>query len=181
MALQPWILGYSLPTWMRWNSLQWSHGPSAMDTTAHNPATHAAPRAFNGAMALQPWIPQSGRSWHSPTTAPSMEPWPFSHGYEVKHFPPTNAHLSLQWSHGPSAMDTAETELAYMSGKPPSMEPWPFSHGYSACLSSTSRATTSFNGAMALQPWIRPAISSTAFGWTSLQWSHGPSAMDTAQ
>ena len=90
---------------MRWNDLQWSHGPSAMDTS----------------LAVR--IPR-------PHPHPSMEPWPFSHGYRAK------CRRSAISDH-------------------PSMEPWPFSHGYSAWSTPARVNLGSFNGAMALQPWIR--------------------------
>ena len=59
-----------------------------------------------------------------------MEPWPFSHGYG--HRIPDRLH------------DVR-----------PSMEPWPFSHGYAGLPNLYRQLSTPFNGAMALQPWIR--------------------------
>ena len=256
---------------------------------------------FNGAMALQPWIPGAERGgWHG-TGFPSMEPWPFSHGYEylsaarvlVPHpsmepWPFSHGYLelngeagtarvSLQWSHGPSAMDTPIPTIALRRGIMPSMEPWPFSHGYPrqkgcGCLRgqpsmepwpfshgyiltlvcqdaagnpsmepwpfshgykidrrsrtivaspsmepwpfshgycgscwrgawsastfngamalqpwipirsiAVPSASVTFNGAMALQPWILPAARTAVWVPGYLQWSHGPSAMDTCR
>ena len=60
---------------------------------------------------------------------PSMEPWPFSHGYVVVAGVIALAGL-LQWSHGPSAMDTGRYLVGVRPFSGPSMEPWPFSHGY---------------------------------------------------
>ena len=90
--------------------------------------------AFNGAMALQPWIlvelcytdDQIGD-----TDYPSMEPWPFSHGYAENRAVALMKFNILQWSHGPSAMDTG-----------------------SKCPATKQRHQP-FNGAMALQPWIQ--------------------------
>ena len=153
MALQPWIR-YQLrriardQTTLQWShgpsamdtapvcvkvgrevNLQWSHGPSAMDTTPVGLDAAGASRAFNGAMALQPWIRRQKRSgtprrrsafngamalqpWihralhrRPHDRAPSMEPWPFSHGY---NFYPPQSDRRVR----------------------PSMKPWPFSHGY---------------------------------------------------
>ena len=146
---------------------------------------HAASRsgsnpAFNGAMALQPWILLDLRRRMGRGVDPSMEPWPFSHGYLLKtrpaHVPPARLQwshgpsamdtpstiistalivLPLQWSHGPSAMDTLAPASTASGLFDPSMEPWPFSHGYAAPPDSVA---------------VLPRF---------LQWSHGPSAMDT--
>ena len=61
--------------------------------------------------------------------APSMEPWPFSHGYFVP------------------AVNSVGLVM-------PSMEPWPFSHGYRYTPFRIFLILNTFNGAMALQPWI---------------------------
>ena len=178
MALQPWIHICGCFTRINIPHLQWSHGPSAMDTCATRRRIPDGHIAFNGAMALQPWIPGSISSPCYSLLLPSMEPWPFSHGYLAGDEP-------------------------VVQRQRPSMEPWPFSHGYSSRSSSIRAASITFNGAMALQPWIRRAVrvpgqrpetfngamalqpwirsrpGSSAPWSTSLQWSHGPSAMDT--
>ena len=231
--------------------LQWSHGPSAMDTRSAPPRASRPSSSFNGAMALQPWIPfrpaaRRASSWpfngamalqpwilvrtfsadisshsfngamalqpwiHRPAESvlhlrygPSMEPWPFSHGYPLTTISKTASPRSLQWSHGPSAMDTeagpgrvlfllfpsmepwpfshgyVHPVLAFVDPGHPSMEPWPFSHGYFSWIAACAACKTSFNGAMALQPWIPPLAAASSSRWYCLQWSHGPSAMDT--
>lgn len=60
-----------------------------------------------------------------------------------------------------------------------SMEPRPFSHGYLRCRTRASPCPAPFNGAMALQPWIREFVLSKCEFVLFLQWSHSPSAMDT--
>ena len=77
-----------------------SHGYSGQQPQMRN---HG--RAFNGAMALQPWIRLPDRGDVRPPVQPSMEPWPFSHGYQL-------------------------TSAVWRMMEKPSMEPWPFSHGY---------------------------------------------------
>ena len=133
MALQPWIPAVPLqvvarPGLTRWPDLQWSHGPSAMDTVQRFRAF------FTGVV-------------------PSMEPWPFSHGY-IRAGGRGNSLGYLQWSHGPSAMDTLLDLINNPTFDPPSMEPWPFSHGYRRPFRLCHRWNCTFNGAMALQPWI---------------------------
>ena len=178
MAFQPWILeGWSVsrrvcsPSMEPWpfshgyvnvyidvtdtKSLQWSHGLSAMDTRA---AQDAAGRDCDPP-SMEPWPFSHGYTsrfevlkWYR--TAPSMEPWPFSHGYVLRCCRPVFSIVtlqwshglsamdtwrpcggfrrgsSLQWSHGLSAMDTGNAERCEPHGRQPSMEPWPFSHGY---------------------------------------------------
>ena len=160
------------------STLQWSHGPSAMDTRSaelqvgdrvpsmepwpfsHGYIPRGAPYpeanpSFNGAMALQPWIPDAGARFRP-------------------------ARLDLQWSHGPSAMDTVDGRTSPRHLCNPSMEPWPFSHGYTSLAGRSAARSQSFNGAMALQPWIPSPPTFPIIIICCLQWSHGPSAMDTA-
>ena len=59
------------------------------------------------------------------------------------------------------------------------MEPWPFSHGYTESPGDACPAVCSFNGAMTLQPWIHVGSPHVVHPGIALQWSHGPSAMDT--
>ena len=134
--------------------LQWSHGLPAMDTLTTN----------------WPLIPQWILQWShglpamdTPAAAdvnvrrraPSMEPWPPSHGYNSKSRSPP-------------------------SGIQPSMEPWPPSHGYGADVGHEAGSGLAFNGAMASQPWIRgrvppPPNSQRAFNgaMASQPWIHG--------
>ena len=158
---------------------------------------------FNGAMALQPWIP--GSTSYDVQVRANLQ---WSHGPSAMdtrraHAPLPQVRL-LQWSHGPSAMDTCEVIDAIRARDFPSMEPWPFSHGYISAVVSQESTYRTFNGAMALQPWIRAqragayqtGISPSMEPWPFshgyqevfhlhvilsfyLQWSHGPSAMDT--
>ena len=257
--MEPWPFSHGYraarpPLHSHYGALQWSHGPSAMDTSKHERPHERASRPFNGAMALQPWIQDKPVAAGLATLVPSMEPWPFSHGYlglrqqpakfdtpsmepwPFSHgypvcFPPASTDktlkpsmepwpfshgyaswlrcsrsggLTLQWSHGPSAMDTQRagkgagimTPLQWSHGPSamdtqaqlpahphrvlPSMEPWPFSHGYAPEERRLRYLECPFNGAMALQPWI-PGTSHMASRYLDvLQWSHGPSAMDTS-
>ena len=111
------------------------------------------PSTFNGAMAFQPWIPDMSDQDPLEVVPPSMEPWPFSHGY-VTSSVATSSCKSLQWSHGLSAMDTWRAGLRRM---PKVSLQW--SHGLSAMDTSQPNSNS-------------PAR-------TTLQWSHGLSAMDT--
>ena len=70
---------------------------------------------------------------------------------------------TLQWSHGPSAMDTTQAQMRHLRHRQPSMEPWPFSHGYLPWRAPGPAFPPPFNGAMALQPWI-PAYACLALG-----------------
>ena len=109
-------------------SLQWSHGPSAMDTASISLVAVAGGSAFNGAMALQPWILSRRQRRNARETAfngaMALQPW-------IRVLRQQNAHVA-----------------------PPSMEPWPFSHGYRHTSLCSRASFLTFNGAMALQPWI---------------------------
>ena len=104
MAFQPWIHGSLNDRVGIRFCLQWSHGLSAMDT-----------------IVLKNSIPAS--------LIPSMEPWPFSHGYPdlSGREPPARAPSMEPWpfSHG-----YAHPPRLCVRRPIPSMEPWPFSHGY---------------------------------------------------
>ena len=133
--------------------LQWSHGLSAMDTGLPGRRMMAAPH-------------------------PSMEPWPFSHGYSLKLVPKRvdkhtfNGAMAFQpWIR---ALANCHVKLPH-----PSMEPWPFSHGYDTLTHGGKNVRYPFNGAMAFQPWIRHTHPWRQKCTLSLQWSHGLSAMDT--
>ena len=156
--------------------------------------------------SMEPWPFSHGyarrRVRPSPIRPASMEPWPFSHGYHASAaLTPTQSScfngamafqpwipgsststpvcpLTLQWSHGLSAMDTewlrsGRFKQAHASMEPwpfshgylvlalskhdvavASMEPWPFSHGYKSTHSEYRSRRPCFNGAMAFQPWI---------------------------
>ena len=86
---------------------------------------------------------------------PSMEPRPFSHGYQ----------MGLGSSSPPA------------SG--PSMEPRPFSHGYGPRSDRTAWPRCTFNGATTFQPWIHVIENVPTAPPIRLQWSHDLSAMDT--
>ena len=202
MALQPWILSLSLLALSDCDLLQWSHGPSAMDTTPESDNGTTPQRPFNGAMALQPWIP-AGRV-RRPGRVGDLQ---WSHGPSAMDTTTSRVRVEnvnvLQWSHGPSAMDTGirehgrrQVSLPSMEPWPfshgynefwaisillidPSMEPWPFSHGYARRKGGRARRRRTFNGAMALQPWIPRGGVCAEHVSATLQWSHGPSAMDT--
>ena len=177
MALQPWILPiiwveYAIPHRPSMEPWPFSHG---YDIQPYS--TRLQSQTFNGAMALQPWIllsngkrPNASSSFNG---AMALQPWihrrryffcisvkslQWSHGPSAMDTstPSTSwAHFFvLQWSHGPSAMDTRYPCCGYASDIPPSMEPWPFSHGYRAGAQQLDLMRVSFNGAMALQPWI---------------------------
>ena len=47
-----------------------------------------------------------------------MEPWPFSHGYMPNLSVEERAIFTLQWSHGPLAMDTAHGQHGIKSRRP---------------------------------------------------------------
>ena len=85
----------------------------------------------------------------TPELSPSMEPWPFSHGY-LENLGEAAETWLLQWSHGPLAMDTAESRQRIARRAVPSMEPWPFSHGYQRGQAKGAFRGMTFNGAMAL-------------------------------
>ena len=90
MALQPWILVDTLNSEGYTNDLQWSHGPSAMDTG------EGGPEIYCGA-TLQ-WS-------HGPS---AMDTGAQNITYTVRWI--------LQWSHGPSAMDTRPCHRSGASG-----------------------------------------------------------------
>ena len=134
-SMEPWPFSHGYWIWRRLcrrylPPLQWSHGPSAMDTCDARRRRHLCLR-------------------------PSMEPWPFSHGYQCDLAGFVRLHNGLQWSHGPSAMDTRAAGWPAGPYDFPSMEPWPFSHGYEGCRVRAQCWRYGFNGAMALQPWIQ--------------------------
>ena len=112
---------------------------------------------------------------------PSMEPWPFSHGYRSTC---TSRGIATRTFNG--AMALQPWIRVGQGGLGPvrvatSMEPWPFSHGYFDRARLHPAPAIHFNGAMALQPWIRSPPTSGTASHSSLQWSHGPSAMDTSR
>ena len=251
MALQPWIRRAPARLCQARHSF---NGAMALQPwiPACPPPALPRPKPFNGAMALQPWILHARCHAGTVAVGPSMEPWPFSHGYlrafdvvqcaersfngamalqpwipacllpETMMLLPFNGAMALQpwirvnwvndgvhkydlqWSHGPSAMDTSSKMPPCAAFATPSMEPWPFSHGYGQQFSPDRPLVIPFNGAMALQPWILglrsqpprsggPSMEPWPFShgyllsprWKPaairpLQWSHGPSAMDTS-
>ena len=254
--MEPWPFSHGYygqpPKFVVIQILQWSHGPSAMDTPEAVVWVDVVP-----APSMEPWPFSHGylmiASVSGSKQCPSMEPWPFSHGYirsrggrrwrpvpfngamalqpwirpqrrrsALRRIRPFNGAMALQpwirriygtallvmvtlqWSHGPSAMDTFQHPHRLKAAVKPSMEPWPFSHGYHGWRPQLRHVVEPFNGAMALQPWIRrrprrlwrggqgPSMEPWPFShgyrsscvgvsrMTRLQWSHGPSAMDTS-
>ena len=109
MALQPWIQELWVSPHHALVYLQWSHGPSAMDTGCAPSRGFEAGRPFNGAMALQPWIRGYVDAGDGGGHSPSMEPWPFSHGYFciaqwIAALNPFNGAMALQpWIPGERA------------------------------------------------------------------------------
>ena len=62
---------------------------------------------------MEPWPFSHGNQEHAVQDppvliVPSMEPWPFSHGNDSGGFVLWVDDTILQWSHGPSAMETAD-------------------------------------------------------------------------
>ena len=83
-----------------------------------------------------------------------MEPRLFSHGYPTPLMM-SCSHLTLQWSHGFSAMDTLVVGQHLHVGRVKLQ----WSHGFSAMdtlsvSAATACDTQCFNGATAFQPWI---------------------------
>ena len=133
--------------------LQWSHGLSAMDTPGRRLLGLDDPLP-----SMEPWPLSHGYQVATAMDAeegdPSMEPWPLSHGYVAACSTAPGSCAILQWSHGLSAMDTSHT-----CGSTRNTLALQWSHGLSAMDTPypPSRAPdvrSSFNGAMASQPWI---------------------------
>ena len=136
--------------------LQWSHGPLAMDTTP-------------------PFSDKEN------TSQPSMEPWPFSHGYRTGQMLSVFSHSSLQWSHGPLAMDTFTDWRRYL--KRYIFLQW--SHGPLAMdtkltlrVVPSGRILQWSHGPLAMD--TTPSLYASTASIVFLQWSHGPLAMDTS-
>ena len=159
-------------------SLQWSHGFSAMDTSPMSSKSevdespsmeprlfshgyfrlcrpqHPARRSFNGATAFQPWIHRlRGRQQAVVLTLQ------WSHGFSAMDTRHVRRHRGrklgrLQWSHGFSAMDTSIPVTGNIGINHPSMEPRLFSHGYRGFFALLDATAHAFNGATAFQPWI---------------------------
>ena len=112
-------------------TLQWSHGPKAVETRYWTGA-RASDGGFNGATARRPWrhffeawktSPVLALQWsHGPKAVEtlgkvlellmvvmaSMEPRPEGRGdVHVRDYSPR--YRPLQWSHGPKAVETPET------------------------------------------------------------------------
>ena len=134
--------------------LQWSHRPSAMETSRDRRRRTLPADAFNGATALRRWKPD-----HSLVTIPDAVDLQWSHrpsAMETGIRESSNLLIwSLQWSHRPSAMETISGGNVTIWWGAPSMEPPPFGDG-------NQKPGGYFHG----------------FSIT-LQWSHRPSAMET--
>ncbi len=127
-AFQPWIRKIVVRYYKYGNWLQWSHGLSAVDTQLYDKDNNLLYNA-------------------------SMEPRPFSRGYQVKKGSKLEIAV-LQWSHGLSAVDTETSE-------------------------KDKELYQGFNGATAFQPWIHNIMRINVYDNDRLQWSHGLSAVDT--
>ena len=159
-------------------SLQWSHRPSAMETC--RPSRAARSRStFNGATALRRWKPLGQQGRAGVNALPSMEPPPFGDGNLGKQvdgqFP-----WVLQWSHRPSAMETGQPLVGRHTAYVPSMEPPPFGDG------NNDRPPPPLeNHPPSMEPppfgdGNRPMADVFETEFRALQWSHRPSAMETA-
>ena len=131
------------------DQLQWGHGREAMDG-ALAASRRAWTSCFNGAMAVRPWMV-------APHSAHSRLLW-------------------LQWGHGREAMDGGPWHAA--RGRPDMLQ---WGHGREAMdgyvPARVARHRQSFNGAMAVRPWMA-VLSALAAAADKLQWGHGREAMD---
>ena len=129
-------------------------------------------------MAFQPWI-RDGVDDGGRAAEASMEPWPFSHGYELGEKELERMNEWLQWSHGLSAMDTRLIRALRLQSQLASMEPWPFSHGYEEVPDPVAPRLSPAS----MEPWpFSHGYVQVGDNWYRsllLQWSHGLSAMDT--
>ena len=110
-----------------------------------------------------------------------MEPRPFSHGYENVRIEHRLQLITLQWSHGLSAMDTRDIRAEVID----SGIRLQWSHGLSAMDTRYSFTAVGVNNKYYLQ-WshgLSAMDTAIAKSWlaldVALQWSHGLSAMDT--
>ena len=157
--MEPWPFSHGyIVHWREWKRryfLQWSHGPSAMDTPGSVPTS-----PLLRTPSMEPWPFSHGYSDQvdpgEDCQRPSMEPWPFSHGYSLTH---------------------EYDQEAY----PPSMEPWPFSHGYPLPHRATAPLYQSLQWSHGPSAMDTTDPATLDLDRMLLQWSHGPSAMDTLE
>ena len=137
----------------RWYSLQWSHGPLAMETltVTSAPVLLASLQWSHGPLAME------------------------THAAEMYWY----GNKALQWSHGPLAMETCQQLHHVFCPVQPSMEPWPFSHGNDDYVMSRIRHPNTLqwsHGPLAMETGMVINFIQTI---QILQWSHGPLAMET--
>ena len=133
-----------------------------------------------------------------------MEPPPFGDGNKIVSTDGDEAHVTLQWSHRLSAMETrllgelralnpalqwshrlsAMETLTAISPAASMNASLQWSHRLSAMETSsaaapTSTATTCFNGATAFRRWKHGECHAVSALQKRLQWSHRLSAMET--
>ncbi len=125
-------------------SLQWSHGFSAVESSTLRYRTGVSLRRFNGATAEKPWkvgiSRRLGCVLHRFNGATAFQPWK-GHGGN----PLLRHHVSLQWSHGFSAV-----ERLAATGPSNLRAPLQWSHGFSAVerVASRSESTSFFSASM---------------------------------
>ncbi len=132
---------------------------------------------------MEPWLCSHGkvmvRVLLSLRYSASMEPWLCSHGKEVCSQCGVYRDTTLQWSHGFAAMESPKY-LSLVQFLPTGLQ---WSHGFAAMESvlanEAAQTATSFNGAMALQPWKAPFSKMLMKSVLTLQWSHGFAAMES--
>ncbi len=158
------------PTWMTFNGAM-----AFQPWKPELPGRHGRHgRPFNGAMAFQPWklvvFLGAPSLWSTFNGAMAFQPWKLGGGERA-----SAEREDLQWGHGLSAMETTPSAHALSSVIPPSMGPWPFSHGNKSRLPCGSARLSTFNGAMAFQPWKR--LSPPGFAY-ELYPGHGRGSVD---
>ena len=153
MPFQAWIHSRREYEWAGTVVLQWGHALSGMDT----------PKLYKKLSIL--YMLQWGHALSGMDTAPtryrlfassaaSMGPCPFRHGYEAVEF-----------------------LRRILEGA--SMGPCPFRHGYDVMPICSREYCHSFNGAMPFQAWILGSGQWLARMSFRLQWGHALSGMDT--
>ena len=165
-SMEPRLFSHGYLVYLCWSWLQTGFHPSM------------EPRLFShGYVALGSWP-----EWDEMQT-PSMEPRLFSHGYSIGVTGNrSQKRLSLQWSHGFSAMDTAASERRNSpatDSRLPSMEPRLFSHGYTPGCTRCASRSMYLQWSHDLSAMDTRVVPVSSRFLNSLQWSHDLSAMDT--
>ncbi len=133
--------------------LQWGHGPKAVETSWGRRSRRATSSGFDGATARRPWRrkPRTVETPGSPgfNGATARRPW------RLSRRPATwQQGTSLQWGHGPKAVETSPSHNASIIAN---RLQW--GHGPKAVETATGWGTL-------------------GNGW-KLQWGHGPKAVET--